>query len=124
MPRACARDLIGSGHFFNYCLITHLNLGLRQDSFLIHVLRGEALTSQKNNDSVCMARERKGLLLQSRIASADHADDLLVVERPIATRAVADTFADQFRFAGNAEFFDRRTGGYDDSLGAVPFLRG
>src|SRR5688572_19422904 len=119
MPRPCARDLIISGYFFNDCLIAHFDLWLRQDSFLIHVLRGEALTILKNNDSVRIARQRKGLL-QRRIASTNDADHLAFVERPIATRAVTDPFAGQFRFPGNAEFFYRRSGGDDDSLGAVP----
>ena len=94
-------------------------LRIAQDSLEIAIAAPEKFSlAVKNHNRFRVIRQRERFL-ERGIAAADHAYYLAIVKRPVATGAVADAPAHQFGFAGNAEFFERRTGGDDDCFGAM-----
>ena len=60
--------------------------------------------------------------LQRRVAAADDADGLAVVQRAVAAGAMADAAAHEFFFSRDTEMLERRAGGDDHCFGLIAFF--
>ena len=118
ITHAHAGNNIIAENFVDNGSIARNNLRVLQRPLSIGMLRLKLFAVVKNQHSLGVIRQRK-LLLQCRVAAADDSNDLTILERPIATRAVADPVAGQFLLAGHAELLERRACGDNDGFGAI-----
>src|SRR5262247_3012798 len=102
-------------------MAAHLDPGIGRYSLPKGMLSRETGLTFDDNDPFGMGRKRQRLL-QARVAPAHNANDLTLVQRPVAARAVADAFAGQFSFAGNTERFQSRPCRDNHRLGSVSLL--